>query len=179
MRRILLLAALALAACSPPSSQTTTGAPSAESVTTAAPTQTACNTLAPDITRQVRLTRPPVALAATPELEGGPLPAGVYDLTSGSVLDGAPEWNEARAVAIEVAESENGVTLNWAATNPGAEITRWTARFHQGPPAQLSFICGRSGDVAVHGSASRTQVQLRLPDPSGTGSDAFVFTRRG
>src|SRR5215475_10396792 len=103
VRRLLLLTALALAACSPPASQTTTSATSVETTATTTLAQTACNTLAPDITKTVRLTRAPVAVAALPDLAGGPIEPGIYDLTSGNVLDGAPEWSTARAVTLQVA----------------------------------------------------------------------------
>ena len=179
MRRLLLLAAVTLAACSPPSGSTTATTSSTETATVTTPVQIACNALAPDITKTVRLTHPPVAVAALPDLAGGPIEPGRYDLTSGNALDGAPEWTDARAVTLEVSEDHAVVTMNWAATTPGADIERWTATFHQGPPAQLSFSCGRSGDISVHGAATHTELRLRMPDPGGAGSDAFVFTRRG
>lgn len=177
MRRMLLAAAAAtLAACTPPTPQSTTTA-----TTTAppAPTPVACNSLAPDLSKPVRLTPPPVAVAALPDLPGGPIRPGTYDLTAGNVLDGAPEWTMDRFVALDVSESDDGVVFNWVSTTREGDTQRWTATFHEGPPAQLSFTCGRQGDIAVHGEATDARLTLRMPDPSGSGADNLVFAKRG
>lgn len=178
-RRTILLAACAvLSACSPPASEQKSETPPAPAPE---PIEIACNTLAPDMTKPVRLSDQAVAAAAlAPELPGGPITPGVYDLTAGNVTDGAPVWTEDRFVALEVAESEAaGVTFSVAEARLGAETARWSATFHGGPPAQLAFTCGREGQAQIEFAAEANRLQLRLPDPGGVGRQYLVFTRRG
>lgn len=176
MRRwILMAASAALVACSPPSNTAQTEPP----VETPPLVEAACNSVTPDLSKQVQLHTEPVAAAALPpDLPGGPITPGIYDLDGGFVSAGAPAWTEARAVALEVTESSAGVVFNWAAAPDRSEDARWTATFHEGPPAQLSFTCGRSGNAEIAFGAPNNQLRLRMPDPSGTGAQALIFVRR-
>lgn len=174
MRRVLLLAAVALAACQPPAPQEKAEAPPAPPEVEAS-----CNIVVPDVARAVRLGDEPVAVATLPpELPGGPITPGTYDLTAGYVVDGAPAWNEDRFVALEVAESNEGVVFNWAEARSGAPTERWSASFHQGPPARLQFGCGREGETEIQFAAQPATLQLRLPDAGGTGAMVLLFSRR-
>jgi hypothetical protein len=177
MRRLMLLAATtAMIACSPPQQRTEPAPPPpAQTPVEAA----ACNTVTPDPARAVTLSDEAVAVASLPpELPGGPIAPGVYDLTSGNRIGGAAGWQGARPTALEVTEGDAGVALNWAQSN-GAETERWTATFHQGPPAQLAFLCGRSGQGEIAFQASASELRLRMPDASGTGQLFLVFAKRG
>jgi hypothetical protein len=177
MRRFTLLAAAAvLVACSPPAPRQTEAPPAEPPVVVAA-----CNSVTPDMTKPVRLGSEPVAVAALPpELPGGPIAPGAYDLISGNVADGAPEWSTDRFVALDVSESDAGVVFNYAAAAPGAETERWTASFHQGPPSQIEYTCGHEGTAAITFAASgNNELRLRMPDPSGTGAQVLLFVRRG
>jgi hypothetical protein len=172
-RSILLAAAAALVACSPPSNTAEAPAETPPAI------ETACNTVTPDLSKQVQLQTEPVAAAALPpDLPGGPITPGIYDLDTGYVSGGAPAWTEARAVALEVTESSAGVVFNWAAAPDRPDTARWTATFHEGPPAQLSFTCGRTGNAEIAFGAPANQLQLRVPDPGGTGTQALIFVRR-
>lgn len=175
MRRILLLAAVALAACQPPSPQTKTGETTATSTTVAA-----CNDVAPDASKQVTLQSQPLAAAALAEgLDGGPVAPGTYDLVSGNVADGAPVWTSPRAVALNVSEASGAVTFNYAALASGGDTDRWTASFREGPPAGLTFSCGRSGDAPITFEAQGQNLRLMIPDAGGTGAVFYNFVRRG
>lgn len=174
MRRLLLLtAATTLMACSQPQQpQTTQAAPQT-------PIVRACNALEPDMSRALAPEEEGVAAAALPpELPGGPITPGIYDLTGGVRVDGAPAWPDARAVSIEVAESADGVTFNWAQASATGEAERWTAQFHQGPPAQLSFTCGRTGEAQIAFTPTAHSLQLRIPDASGVGALRLTFEKR-
>jgi hypothetical protein len=176
MRRTILMAAAALlAACSQPSNTAQTEPPPETP-----PVVTACNTVTPDLSKQVQLQTEPVAAASLPpDLPGGPITPGIYDLQSGFVAGGAPAWTEARAVALEVTESATaGVVFNWAAAPDRSDSAHWTAAFHEGPPAQLAFTCGRTGGSEIAFSVQQDQLRLRIPDPSGTGTQALLFVRR-
>lgn len=176
MRRSILLAAAAAAllACSQPA-QREADAPAADET----PIVRACNALEPDMSRAIQLPEEPVAAASLPpELPGGPITPGIYDLVSGARLDGAPAWPDARAVSLEVTEGPGGVTFNWAQAGATGEAERWTASFHQGPPAQLAFSCGREGQMPIAFGVRDNDLQLRLPDPSGAGAQRLVFARR-
>jgi hypothetical protein len=119
------------------------------------------------------------AAALAPELRGGPINPGTYDLSSGAATDGAPDWGEDHFVALAVAETDAGVTFNWADSTPGQETQRWSAAFREGPPAQLEFSCGRDGQIDVEFAAQTGDLRLVMPDPRGTGRVLLVFTRRG
>lgn len=177
-RLILLAASTMLLACSPPANDTAKTEPAP--APTPPPVQAACNALTPDMTKPVRLTDQAVAAAALqPELPGGPITPGVYDLTAGNVLDGAPGWTEDHFVALEVTESAEGVTFNFADARMGGETRRYTADFTQGPPAQLTFTCGANGPAPIDFAAEPNRLGLRMPGESGTGRQYLIFTRRG
>jgi len=177
MRRFMLLAATAaLVACSPPQQQTQPArAPLPEP-----PVVTACNAITPNAAQAVTLSDETVAVASLPpELPGGPIAPGVYDLASGVRIGGAAGWQGARATALEVTEGGAGVAVNWAqSTGAGAEIDRWTASFHEGPPAQLAFACGRTGQSEITFQASATELRLRMPDAGGAGHLLLTFRKR-
>jgi len=172
---MLLAATAALIACSPPQQRTE---PAPAPLPEAPPAQTACNTTAPNPAQAVTLSDEAVAVASLPpELPGGPITPGVYDLTSGNRIGGAAGWQGARATALEVTEGGAGVAVNWAQSS-GTETERWTATFHQGPPAQLAFLCGRTGQSEITFQASATDLRVRMPDASGTGHLLLVFRKR-
>lgn len=175
MRRILLLAAVALAACQPTSPQTKAEAPPPAPTTVAA-----CNDVAPDASKQVTLQSQPLAAAALAEgLDGGPVTPGTYDLASGNVADGAPAWTSSQAVALNVTEAGGVVTFNYAALpSGGGDADRWTAAFREGPPAGLSFSCGRSGEAPITFEAQGQNLRLMIPAAGGTGSVFYNFVRR-
>ncbi|MET0183102.1 MAG: hypothetical protein ABW199_09475 [Caulobacterales bacterium] len=179
MRRLLLLAASAgLIACTPPRSEET--AQQAPPPAPTAPIEAACNTVSPNLTRAAVVQTEAVAAAAlAPELPGGPITPGVYDLQNVVLMDGAPQWSGSHFAAVEVVESDAGVAINWADITADGETSRWNASFHQGPPARVSFICGRSGESDITFSAEPNRLQLRVPDESGTGRLQLSFARRG
>lgn len=174
MRRLVLLAAVStLVACSPPPREAEAPSPAPT------PAQFVCNDLAPDLAHPVTLGAEAVAVAALPpELPGGPITPGIYDLTGGALLDAAPAWQSPRAVALSVSESASGVTFNWAEASAGAAPTRWTASFHQDPSPQLAFSCGREGSSPIAFQAQAGDLSLRMPDPSGRGNLFLTFKRR-
>lgn len=164
-------ACAALMACSPPS------APKGEAPPAPAPEISACNSVTPDISKPVSLRTEAVAAAALPpELLGGPVQPGTYDVISGVLSGGAPEPTGAMFAALEVAETENGVTFNWSQSVAG-EDARWTASFIEGPPARLVFSCGREGDANTAYGVENNQLQLRIPE--GGGAATYVLMRRG
>src|SRR5262245_23476823 len=112
MRTLLLatLAAAALVACSPPSSQQAPG----ETPNADAPAQTACNNVAPNAAQAVTLEGDVAVAAAVADLRGGRVTPGLYDLASGSRVGAATGWSGPRSVALEVTELETGTTFNWA-----------------------------------------------------------------
>ncbi|WP_395645835.1 hypothetical protein [Terricaulis sp.] len=176
MRRLLLLAAVALAACQPPADK---NAPPPATTSTPTSVVAACNDVAPDATKQVQLQTQPLAAAALAEgLDGGPVSPGVYDLTAGNVADGAPMWASPRAVALAVTESGGAVTFNYAAAPAAGDTERWTASFADGPPATLTFSCGRTGATPVTFEAQGANLRLVIPDASGVGSVYYTFARR-
>lgn len=172
-RTILLAAAAALYACSQPPQQQAE-APAAPQ----APIVRACNALEPDMSRAVLLTEEAVAVASLPpELPGGPITPGIYDLVSGVRTAEAPAWTDAQAISIELAEGTGGVTINWAQAGSSGEAQRWTATFHQGPPARLAFTCGREGQAEISFSAQSQALELHLP-AEGAGAHRLSFARR-
>lgn len=179
MRRILLLAVsvATLAACQPPSS-----APSGSTQsTTTAPTPAVvmCNEVTPDPTQaRMPAALPPAAVAALSEsLRGGPITPGTYDMTSGVLQGGAAGWTEARAVAINVADSDAGTVLNYAETR-GAETARWTATLNDAPPSTLAFTCGRTGSAEVTYAASANELRITVPAETGAGAIYYVLAKR-
>lgn len=162
-----------LMACSPPSAPKADAPPAP----TPAPAQTACNTVTPDITKAVSLRTEAVAAASLPpELLGGPVQPGTYDAISGVLSGGATEPDGALVAALQVAETENGVTFNWAQSVSGNQ-SRWTATFVEGPPARLAFTCGREGETNTSYGVENNQLQLRIPE--GSGAATYVLVRRG
>lgn len=178
MRTFMLLAAsAAVIACSPPSG--TESAKQAPPASPIPPVEAACNDVAPNMTRAAQVQTEAVAAASlAPDLPGGPITPGVYDLQSVIPMDGARRWTEAHFAAISVIESDAGVAINWADAADTGETERWNATFHQGPPARLNFICGRSGEAGITFAAEPNTLQLRVPDVSGTGSLHLTFAKR-
>jgi len=174
MRKFLLLTAAAalLAACSPPRPEQKADAPPAP------PIVSACNDVAPDAAKLVELRGQTVAAASLPpELRGGPITPGEYDLSSGTILsvDAQPAT---LAAALRVSESEAGVRLDWAENAAGAE-TRWSALLQEGPPSLLVFSCGREGQAEISFGVEQNRLLVRWPDPARGGSVDLVLTRRG
>lgn len=172
-RLMLAAAALALAACSPPTQQTPP-APTDE----LPPGVVACNDVAPDMARLVSV-QEPVAAAAEAGLRGGPIAPGTYDLVSATRIGEATGWADPRAAALHVSESADGaVTFNWASAPSGGTADRWTASFTDTPAARLTYTCGRIGAVDAAFEVSAGQLHLRLPD-GGAGSLDLVLAPRG
>lgn len=173
MRKILLItAAFALAACTPP-------APSAPEAPEAPPTSTvtACNTLSPDSTKRVAVQDEVVAALPAASLEGGPITPGTYDLVSAVRSGGATGWDSERAAVLEVAESDAGVVLNWSSAAAHGPRDTWTATLvDNSEQAQLSYTCGRMGEVDTSFSATPTSLDLRVED--GGGALRMAFERR-
>ncbi|MGE3141870.1 MAG: hypothetical protein AB7L65_00985 [Hyphomonadaceae bacterium] len=177
MRRLIApAAALLLFACSQPA-QTPAAPPP-----TAGPAQTptlACNDVAPDAAAPVQVEAGALAAAALPpDLPGGPITPGVYDLRRIQAVDDAPAWTANRPAALAVTEGPDGVVFNWADAPAGAAPDRWTASFREGPPAQLNFSCGRSGAAPIAFSASAAELRQRLPAANGEGGYQMVLARR-
>jgi hypothetical protein len=172
MRKLPLTAAIAalMAACSPP--PTETSAPDAP-----APQVQACNTITPDMARMVRVEETPAVAAAASDLPGGPISPGLYDLTRAVRIGQATGWQGARAVALDVTESADGVVFEWAGAPASGEVDRWTASFTDTPAPRLSYTCGRIGDVAADFTASAGALQLRVPD-GANGALLLDFARR-
>jgi hypothetical protein len=171
MRRVLASAAIValLTACSPPAER--------PDKAPAPPTVAACNSVAPDAARQVRVEDAPAAAAAASDLRGGAITPGVYDLVSAQRIGAATGWSGARAVALEVSESEAGVTFNWSSRAPDGAADSWTAGFVEAPRPRLTYTCGRIGDVDAEFQAQGDTLTLRLPDGAG-GQLAMTFQRR-
>lgn len=164
-------AAAALAACSQPAEGPETKAPSAP------PAVAACNDLAPDTTRLVEVRDGDATATPAAELRGGSIAPGVYDLTGAARIGAATGWREPRAVALRVAESDDGVVLNWAGSAPGGPIDTWTATLRETPSVRLSYTCGRIGDVEAAFSAQADRLELRVQD-GASGALSLTFARR-
>lgn len=166
------VAALALAACSPPASKGPAQSPADD-----APSAVACNELAPNTARPVALEGEVAVAAAVSDLRGGRITPGTYDLVSGNRIGGAVGWSGVRAIALDVSESEAGTTFNWAAAAPGEETERWTAGFLDAPGPHLTFTCGRSGGADLAFTAEANGLRLRMPE-GDAGALYLVFVRR-
>lgn len=177
MRTLVLISTVAtLLACSPPAERDAaeSPAPPPEAPTAAA----ACNNVAPDMTRLVQVQDPLAAVAAAPDLRGGSIAPGDYDLTSATRVDAATGWSGARAVALTVTEAPDGVvTFNWAGAAANGETDRWTANFAETPQVRLTYTCGRIGEVDAAFAAQGEELRLRLPDGANGALD-LVFDRR-
>jgi hypothetical protein len=175
MRRFFSSAAIAalLVGCSPP-------APREAEAPESAPQVQACNELAPSLSRLVRIEDELAVASATSDLRGGILSPGTYDLTRAVRIGQATGWQGERAVTLEVSEGASGVvTFNWAGAAPGGEVDTWTAEFTDvAQQGQLTYTCGRIGQVLAGFATSANTLQLRLPD-GANGSLQLDFTRRG
>lgn len=168
MRAYMVAASLlALVACGQ-----TTDAPEA-------PVAEACNTVEPNTAVPAMMRGNATPSADLPALVGGPMEGGLYDLANGEQFDGAPSWEDIRHISVEVTDTHEGTTLDWAEQS-GADAstrTRWSARLETSP-AGLTFTCGRTGTVPISYSSSADELHLRVPDPGGTGLQDLVFVRR-
>ncbi len=172
MRLISLIAATALAACSPPSTQ----APDTPAQPPG-PAVAACNTVAPDLTKLVSV-QDEAAVTMLADLRGGRVAPGIYDLTTAVRIGEATGWSGQRAVSLEVTESDAGVVLNWAGAAAGGERDTWTANFTDTPQVQLTYTCGRMGTVGAAFTAAPDALDLRITD-GASGSLYLSFHRRG
>lgn len=168
MRLISLIAAAALAACSPPSAQ---------SPETPPPQIAACNAVAPDLTKLVRV-QDEAAVTMLADLRGGRVAPGTYDLTTAVRIGEATGWSGERAVTLEVTESGDGVVFNWAGAAAGGETDTWTANFTDTPQVQLTYTCGRMGTVDAAFTAAPDAFDIRITD-GAAGSLYLTFQRRG
>jgi hypothetical protein len=174
MRFVPLLAAAALVACSPPSTQ----APEAPT-TPEAPQIAACNEVQPDATKLVSVQDEAAGPAATlADLSGGRIAPGLYDLTSATRIGGATGWDGQRAVSLDVSETNGAVVFNWAGAAAGGERDTWTANFTDTPEVRLSYSCGRIGEVGGDFTAAGDALTLRLTD-GANGALLLAFQRRG
>ena len=162
-----------LVGCSPPA-QREAEAPES------APQVQACNELAPSLSHLVRIEDELAVASAASDLRGGILSPGTYDLTRAVRIGQATGWQGERAVTLEVSEGASGVvTFNWAGAAPGGEVDTWTAEFTDvAQQGQLTYTCGRLGQVLAGFATSANTLQLRLPD-GANGSVQVDFTRRG
>lgn len=175
MRTLLLsaVAALALAACSPPAGKGPAAPGPGEG-----PASVACNELTPDTAHPVALEGEVAVAAAVTDLRGGRITPGTYDLASGNRIGGPVGWTGVRAIALDVREGEAGTIFHWAAAIPGGETERWTAGFIDTPGPHLTYTCGRTGGVDLAFTAEPNGLRLRIPEESGAGSLYLVFVRR-
>lgn len=174
MRTFLLAAAVAvIAGCSPPAPPQQERPESPPG-----PTVAACNDVAPNPAQQVAVIDAVAAAAAAADLRGGAIAPGVYDLTRATRIGAATGWSGTRAVTLQVTEDQAGaVTFNWAGAAPGGEADRWTASFTETPQPQISYTCGRAGEVAAEFAAQSDTLQLRIQD-GASGQLALDFQRR-
>ncbi|GAM98371.1 hypothetical protein U91I_02004 [alpha proteobacterium U9-1i] len=174
MRLIPLIAATALAACSPPSNTASEAPPRPET-----PQVAACNNVAPDLNKLVSVQNEVVtAAAALADLSGGRIVPGLYDLTSATRIGGATGWAGQRAVSLDVTESNGAVVFNWAGAAASGEVDTWTANFTDTPQVRLTYTCGRMGDVEGAFTAEPNELTLRLTD-GASGALLLGFERRG
>ena len=171
MRVLILIAATAIAGCSPQ--------PSSSPENTTAPPLTipACNDLTPDFTRMVRVQDETNAALSAAELLGGPIPPGTYDLSGAVRVGAATGWNGERAVVLSVSESDTGVVLNWAGAARGEAIDKWTATLADRSRVQITYTCGRIGEVNASYLAQPDALSLRIED-GASGTLHLVFDRR-
>lgn len=172
MRSLPLFALVALVACTPPAPE------QPETPASTPPAVAACNAVAPDLSRLVSVTDGEPASTPAAELRGGRIAPGTYDLVSAARISGATGWSGARAVALEIAEGDAGVVINWAGAEPGGRIDTWTASLTEAPRARLAFTCGRIGEVDASFSAQADTLELRIQD-GASGALHMSFTRRG
>lgn len=175
MRSLLLSAALAalLVACSPPTQ------PKAEAPPEPAPQVQACNSVAPNLSRLVLIEEPMAAAAAVGDLRGGRIAPGTYDLVRAVRVGQATGWQGQQAVALAISEDASGpLTFNWAGAAPGGEVDAWTASFTDvAQQGQLTYTCGRMGQVQADFAATADALQLRIPD-GANGLLQLDFQRR-
>lgn len=171
MRLVPLLAAAALVACSPPSTQApeTPTAPEAPQIA-------ACNEVQPDATKLVSV-QDEVVTAALADLSGGRIAPGLYDLTTATRIGGATGWDGQRAVSLDVTEANGAVVFNWAGAATGGERDTWTANFTDTPDVRLTYTCGRVGEVGGDFTAVGDALTLRLTD-GANGALLLAFQRR-
>jgi hypothetical protein len=160
-------------ACSPPAQQQTETPPAQP------PAVQACNALQPDLTKPVRVEEQAATAAAVADLRGGVISPGVYDLTRAVRIGRATGWAGERAVALSIAEEPNGpLTFNWAGAAPDGAVDSWTASFTDvAQQGQLTYTCGRSGEVLAGFAVSDNTLQLRIPD-GANGALQLEFQRR-
>lgn len=172
-RSLAIVGLITLASCGP---STETSAPAAESTTT-----TACNDVTPNVATPVQMRSNATPSAHLPPLTQSDPATGIYDLVSGEQFDGAPSWEDTRYVSLMVTNSHEGLVFDWAqfAGQDAAERGEWSAAADRAPNQALTFTCGRTGSTPVSYSASADgELQLRMPDASGTGMLVLVFVRR-
>lgn len=178
MRASWFLAAAALAllaACSPPSGSDNGAAPERP---TSPPAIAACNQVAPDMARQVSVRDETAIAVAASDLRGGQIAPGLYDLTGAIRIGAATGWTGARAVALDVSETQTGeVFFNWAGAATGGEMDRWTAQFFEAPQPRIAFTCGRVGEAPTQFAVDGASLQLQLQDGAG-GQLQLTFQRR-
>lgn len=177
MRIALIATAALLAACSPPADNGATNKGKDEAPPSPPPVA-ACNSVAPDFAKLVIVQEPTPALMSAAELRGGPINPGVYDLASATRIGAATAWSGPRAVALEVAESDDGVVLNWAGAGPHGAVDTWTALLTDTPSVSLTYSCGRVGAVEAGFAAATDSLELRIQDGAG-GALHMTFQRRG
>lgn len=171
MRFVPLLAAAALVACSPPSTQTA-DAPTAPET----PQIAACNEVQPDAAKQVSV-QDELVTAALADLSGGRIAPGLYDLASATRIGAATGWDGQRAVSLDVTETNGAVVFNWAGAPAGGDRDTWTANFTDTPEVRLSYTCGRIGEVGGDFTAVGDALTLRLTD-GANGALQLNFQRR-
>jgi hypothetical protein len=172
MRILPLIAAAALAACSPPASK----APDAPEAPP--PAIAACNTLAPDFTKLVSVQDEAAAALPSADLRGGPLTPGTYDLVRAVRIGASTGWTGGRAAVLEIAEGDAGVVFNWAGGAQSEPLDTWTASFVDGPQARVTYTCGRIGAVNAAFVAQPDALDLRIDD-GAAGALHMVFEKRG
>jgi hypothetical protein len=172
MRIALFAAAALLAACSPPADKGKDEAPPS-------PTPiAACNEVGPDFSKLVTVQEATPALMSAAELRGGPINPGTYDLVSAVRVGQATAWDGARAVALDIVETEAGVILHWAGGAPGGALDTWDATLTDTPSVSISYTCGRVGTVDAAFVTYANRLELRIQD-GASGALHMTFERRG
>lgn len=171
MKKLAFAALLALAACSqPPQMAEEAPRPDVEPI---AP----CSTLIPDLSKQVTIEDEAAAALPAASLRGGPINPGIYDLVRAVRIGGATGWNGQRAVVLQIAETDDGVVLNWSAAAPHGPPDTWTATLGGEGEARLAYTCGRIGEVDAGFTTSAEALDLRIDD-GADGALHMVFARR-